>query len=177
MGEVVEGLAGGAVAVADGVLGPEVGPVGFPGLGVEAAVGGDTAEEGEGLVTVVGEVAGAFAGVVFGMGGVVAGETGAVDAGDFGGVVDPVGAEAEGVGGEGGDEEVGDELGHGGEGDCRMRLRQESDGASFFGCHLRAAQQSRGPPLWRSSTCFNPNPKDHGTPSYFVHRPVGRFVV
>ena len=41
--------AGGAVAVADSVFGPEVRPVGFPGLGVEAAMGGDAAEEGEGL--------------------------------------------------------------------------------------------------------------------------------
>jgi hypothetical protein len=88
-----------------------------------------------------------------------------------------VGAEAEGVGGEGGDEEVGDELGHGGEGDGRMRLRQESDGASFFGCHLRAAKQSCVPPVWRQSTCFNPPLKDHGTPCYLVHRPVGRSVV
>lgn len=119
MGEVVEGLAGGAVAVADGVFGPEVGPVGFPSLGVETAMGGDAAEEGEGLVAVVGEVAGAFAGMVFGMGGVVAGEAGAVDAGDFGGVVDPVGAEAEGISGEGGNEEVGDERRHEGGGCIR----------------------------------------------------------
>jgi hypothetical protein len=96
--EAGEGAFGGAIDVS-GVIGPYGLPILGEAIEVERFPGGDGFKESEGLIAVVGEIAGGATGVVFGRFFLRADEAGdaAEDALDFGGVIDPVGAEGVGV--------------------------------------------------------------------------------
>ena len=103
--EAERGL-GGAIAVGWRIGFPEAQPILPPAFRVEAAAQQQAFQQDQGLIAVVGEVARGFSGMVFAVWRAVFADAFGVEAVDGRRVVDPLGAEREGIGGQGRQDEL-----------------------------------------------------------------------